>query len=154
MAIKTGLTESECKTVTDQLAKILADTYFLYLKTQNFHWNVTSKHFHSLHLMFESQYEELAAAIDEVAERIRALGKPTPATFKQFSKLTDINETTEIPSGMDMVAQLTADHETLCRNLRASLKIIQKTNDEGSADLLIIRLEAHEKTAWMLRSTA
>jgi starvation-inducible DNA-binding protein len=154
MAIKIGLTESQTKTVADELTKLLADTYFLYLKTQNFHWNVKSVHFHSLHLMFEGQYEELSDAVDLIAERIRALGQPTPASFKQFSKLTDIKEATEVPSGTQMVAQLLEDHETICRHLRTSLKIVQKANDEGTADLMIARLQAHEKTAWMLRSTS
>ena len=154
MAIKTGLTDSQGKTVADELAKLLADSYFLYLKTQNFHWNVSSPQFHSLHLMFEGQYEELADAVDEIAERIRALGRPAPASFKQFSKLSDIKEATNVPTDKQMVAQLLADHESICRTLRSSLKIVQKAGDEGSADLMIARLQAHEKAAWMLRSTA
>jgi starvation-inducible DNA-binding protein len=154
MATKIGLTDSQSKTVANELAKLLADNYFLYLKTQNFHWNVKSVHFHSLHLMFEGQYEELKVAIDEIAERIRALGLPTPASFKQFSKLSNIKEATNVLSANEMVSELLTDHETICRNIRASLKIVQKANDEGSADLMISRLQAHEKTAWMLRSTA
>lgn len=153
MAIKTGLSDAQSKTVAGELAKLLADSYLLYLKTQNFHWNVKSVHFHSLHLMFEGQYQELAEAVDVVAERIRALGHPTPATFKQFSKLSDIKEPLDVPTGPEMVTQLLADHETICRNLRASIKNVQKANDEGTADLMIARLQAHEKTAWMLRST-
>lgn len=153
MAIKTGLTAGQYKIVAEQLAKLLADSYFLSLKTQNFHWNVESIHFHSLHLMFEAQYEELSEAIDEIAERIRALGHPTPASFKSFSKITDIKEVSSVPSSKEMLEQLLADHETICRNIRVSLKVVQKANDEGTADMMIARLMAHEKTAWMLRST-
>jgi len=153
MALKTGLALSQTTPVVNELAKLLADTYFLYLKTQNFHWNVTSTQFHSLHALFQSQYEELAEAIDDIAERIRALGHPAPASFKQFSKLAEIEEVTGVPTDAQMIAQLLADHELLCRNLRKSVEIAQKAGDEGTADSLIARLLAHEKTAWMLRSS-
>ena len=153
MAVNTGLATSQTTTVTHELAKLLADTYFLYLKTQNFHWNVTSSQFHSLHALFELQYEELAEAIDTIAERIRALGHVAPASFQQFSKLAEIKEVSEVPTDIDMLTQLLADHELLCRNLRKSVEVAQKAGDEGTADSLIARLLAHEKTAWMLRSS-
>ncbi len=153
MAVKTGLASNQSKVVANELAVLLSNTYILYLKTQNFHWNVESKQFHSLHLMFEEQYEELSEAVDEIAERIRSLGYPTPGSFKQFSKLAEIKEETAVPADTKMIAQLLNDHELMCRILRTSISKVQKACDEASADLMIDRLKAHEKTAWMLRST-
>jgi starvation-inducible DNA-binding protein len=153
MAIKTGLNGNQNKQVADELAVLLSNTYILYLKTQNFHWNVVSKQFHALHAMFEGQYEELASSADEIAERIRALGFPTPGSFKQFSKLAEIKEATDVPTDSQMIQQLLSDHELMCRNIRESIVKTQKAGDEGTADLMITRLKAHEKTAWMLRST-
>lgn len=150
---KTGLSNAAAKTVVELLAQTLANSYFLYLKTQNFHWNVVSKNFHSLHLLFESQYQELAEAVDEIAEHIRALGHPAPASFKQFSKLADIEESTHVPNDVQMISELLSDHELICRNLRANIKVAQEVGDESSADLMISRLQAHEKAAWMLRSS-
>jgi starvation-inducible DNA-binding protein len=138
--------------VADELAHFLADTYALYLKTQNFHWNVTGPNFHSLHLMFETQYNELAAAVDLIAERIRALRCSVPASFSQFMKLTSLKETTHTLIAKDMLKQLTKDHETIINHAYIILTKAQKAHDEGTMDLLIERIREHEKTAWMLRS--
>ncbi len=138
--------------IVDGLAKLLADTYTLYLKTQNFHWHVTGPHFHSLHGMFEEEYTELAAAIDEIAERIRALGANAPASFAEFLKLTSIKEETTKPSANDMVKKLLQDHETIIQHLEALMPLMEET-DEATLDLLIKRTEVHQKTAWMLRSS-
>lgn len=147
------MTSNQSKQVADELAVLLSNTYILYLKTQNFHWNVVSKQFQALHAMFEGQYQELAAATDEIAERIRSLGFPAPGSFKQFSKLADVKEATDVPNDTQMLQQLLADHELICHTIRLSLAKVQKAGDEGSADLIIARLQAHEKTAWMLRSS-
>lgn len=139
--------------VTEGLAKLLADTYTLYLKTQNFHWHVTGPHFHSLHKMFEEEYVQLAAAVDEIAERIRSLNHPAPASFAEFLKLTSIKENVKTPSANDMVKQLLNDHETIVKHIADMLPIAQHMKDEATLDLLINRTEEHEKTAWMLRSS-
>lgn len=139
--------------VADELAHFLADTYLLYLKTQNFHWNVEGKDFYSLHKMFEEQYQELAAAIDEIAERIRALGCKAPASFAQYSQLSSIKEERNDISAENMVKKLLEDHETLADHVAHLIPKAQKAGDEGTADLLIQRLKVHEKTAWMLKST-
>lgn len=138
--------------IADELAHILADTYILYLKTQNFHWNVTGPNFHSLHLMFEEQYNQLADAVDVIAERIRALEVAAPASFANFLKLTSLKEENGVPSSKDMIKQLLKDHETIVSQSYDSLAKAQKAEDEATADLLINRIREHEKTAWMLRS--
>jgi len=130
----------------------LADTYTIYLKTHNFHWNVTGPQFNTLHQMFEEQYTELAEAIDEIAERIRALGVQAPGSYAQFSELTSIEEETGTPSAEEMIKQLVTDLETVIRTARQVLPIADEANDEPSADLLTQRMQIHEKTAWMLRS--
>ncbi len=140
--------------MTEGLAKLLADTYTLYLKTQNFHWNVTGPLFHSLHKMFEEEYIELAAAVDEIAERIRALGAHAPGSFSDFLKLTSIQEETKTPIASDMVKRLLADHEIVIAHLQSLMPVAQKLNDEATLDLLITRTEIHQKTAWMLRSSS
>lgn len=139
--------------IADGLAKLLADTYTLYLKTQNFHWNVTGPHFHSLHRMFEEEYTELAGAVDEIAERIRALGVRAPASFTEFSKLTSISEETSTPNATDMVKKLLKDHESVIDHLQQLMPVAQEAGDEATLDLLITRTEIHQKTAWMLRSS-
>lgn len=139
--------------VADELKHLLADTYALYLKTQNFHWNVTGPNFQALHLMFENQYQELAAAVDEIAERIRALETITPASFTEFSKLTSLKEATGAYSAEEMLKALQHDHETLADHISSVIPTMQKAQDEGSADLLIQRVKVHQKTAWMLRSS-
>jgi starvation-inducible DNA-binding protein len=138
--------------IGDELAHYLADTYTLYLKTQNFHWNITGPDFYSLHIMLEAQYKELADAVDLIAERIRALNCHTPASFSQFLKLTSLKEETGSLSSKEMIKQLLKDHETVIHHSNIILETAQKAHDEGTVDLLIERLRAHEKTAWMLRS--
>ncbi|HMS24067.1 MAG TPA: Dps family protein [Acidimicrobiia bacterium] len=150
--VNSGISEKNRDQVADGLAGVLADTYTLYLKTHNFHWNVTGPMFGSLHVLFETQYQELALAIDTLAERIRALGDFVPATFKQFQAMSDIKETEEIPKATEMIAQLLDGHEIVTRNAREVIEKADKLDDQATADLLTARLEAHEKAAWMLRS--
>lgn len=138
--------------VSDRLAVLLADTYLLYLKTHAFHWNVTGPHFNSLHLMFETQYNELWLAIDEIAERMRALDFPAPGSYHQFINLTNIEEETGVPKWREMVTQLVDGHELAARTAHEVLKVAQDAEDEGTIDMVTSRLKAHEKTAWMLRS--
>lgn len=152
MKINIGLHDKDRKDIANGLARALADTYVLYLKTQNFHWNVTGPHFHDLHLLFESQYEELAEAVDLLAERIRALGFPTPASFAQFSQLTSIKEEQGVPPANDMVKQLLHDHEKVIKTLYDVIAKPEAANDVSTVDLYTIRLTAHTKAAWMLRS--
>lgn len=152
MTINIGFTESGRQSLAQALATLLADTYTLYLKTQGFHWNVTGPHFYTLHGLFESQYNELSEAVDEIAERIRALGVVAPASFQQFSKLTSLQEETKIIATEAMVAQLLQDHEALIKKIRSFYSVTEETGDEGTADLFTERLRAHEKSAWMLRS--
>lgn len=135
------------------LSTLLADTYTLYLKTQNFHWHVTGPHFHSLHRMFEEEYIALANAVDEIAERIRSLGHAAPATFAEFLKLTVVKEEKGKITAHNMVKKLYQDHETIIKRLTKLMPIAQAASDEASLDLLINRMEFHEKTAWMLRSS-
>jgi starvation-inducible DNA-binding protein len=131
---------------------LLSDTYILYLKTHNFHWNVTGPLFNTLHLMFETQYNELALAVDEIAERIRALGVPAPGSFAQFAELTSIPEETGVPAADEMIRQLVKDQETVVRTARTIFPTVEKASDQPTADLLTQRMQVHEKTAWMLRS--
>lgn len=140
--------------VADELTHFLADTYAVYLKTQNFHWNVKGPLFAALHKLFEEQYQELAEAVDEIAERIRALGSNVPASFSHFSKLSSIKEElmTDI-SAEEMIKRLLADHETMAKQTTSIIKKTQQAEDEATTDMLIQRLRAHEKTAWMLRSS-
>lgn len=152
MAINIGISESDRKTIAGELSKLLADSYTLYLKTHNFHWNVTGPMFQTLHLMFEQQYIELSTAVDLIAERIRALGVYAPATYKEFSRLTSIKEPDSIPISREMIQQLVEGHETVIRTARSAFASVEKANDEASADLLTQRMQLHEKTAWMLRS--
>ncbi len=125
----------------------------LYLKTQNFHWNVKGPYFYSLHKMFEEQYLELAAAIDEIAERIRALDSYTPASFSQFANLSSLKEATSEINAESMVQKLLKDHETMVEHAAMIIVKAQKVHDESTADLLIQRQKVHEKTAWMLKSS-
>jgi starvation-inducible DNA-binding protein len=150
--IDIGISEDLRKEIGDGLARLLADTYTLYVKTHNFHWNVTGPLFNSLHLMFETQYTELALAVDLIAERIRALGFPAPGSYAQFAKLTSIKEETSVPSAEAMIKQLVHDQETVVRTARSIFPVVDKANDEPTADLLTQRMQIHEKTAWMLRS--
>ncbi len=152
MSINIGITEKDRKAIADGLAKVLADSYTLYLKTHNYHWNVTGHLFNTLHLMFEAQYTELATAVDEIAERIRALGIAAPGSYKAFTKLTEIEEETDVPSAEEMIRQLVIGQETVVRTARTVFEIADSANDEPTADLLTQRMQIHEKNAWMLRS--
>ncbi len=148
-----ALPKNDRKELAHALSLVLADTYALYLKTQNFHWNVKGARFPSLHILFENQYVELAAAVDIIAERIRALGCPAPGTFSEFSKLTCLEEgNSQIPAEQ-MVSVLMHDHERLAQSMRAMIPKAEKTHDHASVELLSQRISTHEKTAWMLRST-
>jgi starvation-inducible DNA-binding protein len=148
-----GLSDSERAAIAEGLSRVLADTYTLYLKTHNFHWNVTGPMFRSLHLMFEEEYMELAAAVDLLAERTRALGKFAPGSYAQFGKLASLDEAPDAPpEAMEMVRQLAEDHEAVARTAREVFPTADDADDEATADLLTQRLQAHEKMAWMLRS--
>jgi len=147
-----GINEQDRADIAHGLSKLLADTYTLYLKTHNFHWNVTGPMFQTLHLMFEQHYNELALAVDAIAERIRALGHYAPGSYAAYAKLTSIAEASDVPKAQDMIRQLVDGHETVCRTAREIFKVAERANDEPTADLLTQRLQVHEKTAWMLRS--
>jgi starvation-inducible DNA-binding protein len=150
--IDIGIAETQRLQIADGLKELLADTYTLYLQTHNFHWNVTGPQFRELHLMFEEQYNELALAVDLVAERIRTLGVYAPATYKALSSMSNIKETEEIPVATTMVDLLTKGHEQVVKTCRKALKVAQDANDESTASLVSDRMVIHEKTAWMLRS--
>ena len=152
MKIDIGIAENERVAIAQGLSHLLADTYTLYLKTHNFHWNVTGPQFQTLHLMFETHYTELAQAVDVIAERIRALGSFAPGTYAQFVKLSSIKEETEIPKATDMIRLLVEGHESVIRTARKLFPQAQEADDEATADLLTQRIQTHEKTAWMLRS--
>jgi len=150
--VNIGISDKERKKIAQGLSHLLADTYTLYLKTHNFHWNVTGPMFNTLHLMFEGQYTELALAVDMIAERIRALGEPAPGTYKEFAKLSSIPEADGVPSAEDMIRQLVEGQEAVVRTARAIFPSTDAANDEPTADLLTQRMQIHEKTAWMLRA--
>ncbi|MCF7812531.1 DNA starvation/stationary phase protection protein [Candidatus Gracilibacteria bacterium] len=150
--MKTGLDSDIRKALAAELSKILASNYLLLIKTQNFHWNVTGSHFRDLHLMFEEQYNDLFGANDEIAERIRALGFAAPGTIKEFASLSFLKDAQEIPKAEEMVAELLKDHETMIQSIRKLIKKAGDAQDEATNDLLSPRIDAHEKTAWMLRS--
>lgn len=151
-AIDIGIAEKDRKKIAEGLSRMLADTYTLYLKTHNFHWNVTGPMFQTLHLMFMTQYNEIWLAVDLVAERIRALGYPAPGSYKEFAALTSIKESSGTPSAKEMIKQLVAGQETVVRTAREVLPIAEKAGDQPTVDLLSARMEVHEKNAWMLRS--
>lgn len=144
---------SKKEIIVTGLNKLLADTYTLYLKTHNFHWNVTGPHFSPLHLMFEGQYTELALAVDAIAERIRTLGFPAPGSYAAFARLATIREETGVPAANDMVAALAADQETIVQSIQTLWPAVDDAGDQGTLDLLTQRLSIHEKTAWMLKSS-
>jgi len=150
--IDIGITPEDRKAIAEGLSRVLADTYTLYLKTHNFHWNVTGPMFNTLHLMFEQQYNELALAVDLVAERIRALGFAAPGTYKAYARLSSIEEAEGVPSAEEMVAQLVKGQEAVARTARSIFPVVERANDQPTADLLTQRMQVHEKTAWMLRS--
>lgn len=152
MSINTGITSTHRHSIAEGLSCLLADSYTLYLKTHNFHWNVTGPHFKSLHELFEEHYTELAAAVDDIAERIRALDMFAPGSYSQFAKLTSIQEATDVPSWREMVQQLVDGHEAVVKTARSLLDVVGDAGDEVTQGLLGERMAAHEKTAWMLRS--
>jgi starvation-inducible DNA-binding protein len=152
MVIDLGIDEKDRKEIADGLSRLLADTYTLYLKTHNFHWNVTGPMFNTLHLMFEGQYTELALAVDLIAERIRSLGFPAPGTYSDYARLASIKETEGVPKAEEMISLLVEGQEAVVRTARSIFPIVDKANDEPTADLLTQRMQVHEKTAWMLRS--
>lgn len=152
MPINIGIAENDRTQIAEGLSRLLADTFTLYLKTHNFHWNVTGQMFRTLHIMFEEQYNELWTAVDLLAERIRALGVFAPATYKEFERLAAIKEENGIPAAMDMVRILVEGHETAARTARNAFTVAEAASDAPTADLLTERMQVHEKTAWMLRS--
>ena len=152
MKIDIGISDDDRTEIAAGLSKVLADSYTLYLKTHNYHWNVVGPMFNTLHLMFETQYNELALAVDEVAERIRALGEPAPATYREFAQLSSIDEDDDRPDAQEMIRRLVKGHEATARTARSVFDVVERASDEPTADLLTQRLQVHEKTAWMPRS--
>ena len=151
-AIDIGINESDRQAVADGLKHLLADTYTLYLQTHNFHWNVIGPQFRELHLMFEEHYNELAVAVDDIAERIRTLGVAAPGTYKSLAQLSKVEEIEGVPEATKMVELLTKGHEQVIKTCRTVLKQAQEAEDESSVALISDRMRLHEKTAWMLRS--
>ena len=145
------MTESR-KSVAEPLTRLLATSYTTYLKTHNYHWNVTGPMFTTLHTMFEAQYTELALAVDEIAERIRSLGEYAPGSYTDFARLSEVKEETGRPSAREMILSLTADQETIAAVARRVIEAAEEVRDQASADLATRRLDVHEKNAWMLRS--
>ena len=152
LTIDIGIDETDRRTITEGLSRLLADTYTLYLKTHNYHWNVTGPTFPSLHLMFETQYNELALAVDLIAERIRALGSPAPGSYREFTAMSSVPEDDDRPDATEMIRRLVAGQECVARTARSIFPVVEQAHDEPTADLLTQRLQIHEKTAWMLRS--
>ena len=150
--IDIGISEKDRKAIAKGLSALLADSYSLYLMTHNFHWNVTGPQFNSLHAMFMAQYTEQWTALDLIAERIRSLGFPAPGTYKEFSKLASIKEVEGVPKATEMIRYLVAAQEATARTARKLFPIVDKANDQPTADVLTQRIDIHEKTAWMLRS--
>ncbi len=151
-SINIGISENDRKKLAEGLSHVLADTYTLYLKTHNFHWNVTGPMFQTLHLMFMTQYNEIWMAVDTVAERIRALGYPAPGSYKEFAALTSIKDSSGTISAKEMIKQLVAGQEAVTRTARELLPVAEAAGDQPTVDLLSARMEVHEKNAWMLRS--
>ena len=152
MPVDIGIDEGDRREVADALARLLADSYTVYLKTHNFHWNVTGPMFQTLHLMFEAQYNELALAVDAIAERIRALGFRAPGSYREFSRLSSIPEEEVVPPAGEMIRLLVAGQEAIVRTARSAFTRAERAGDQPTLDLLTQRMQIHEKTAWMLRS--
>lgn len=150
--IDIGISEKDRKSISQGLNRLLADSYTLYLMTHNFHWNVKGPMFNTLHLMFEGQYNELALAVDTIAERIRALGYPAPGTYSEFAALTSIKEVKGVPKAEVMIKHLVDGQEAVIKTARSLFPVVEAASDEPTADLLTQRMQLHEKTAWMLRS--
>ncbi|WP_353199104.1 Dps family protein [Sandarakinorhabdus sp.] len=151
--IDLGMPDADRRAIAAGLSRLLADTYTLYLKTHNFHWNVTGPQFNSLHLMFEGQYSELALAVDVIAERIRALGEPAPGSYSAYAALSTIKEASGVPEAAEMIRILSDDQLAVVRTARSIFPVADDAHDEPTCDLLTQRMQVHEKTAWMLRST-
>ena len=152
MTTHIGISDEDRVAITDGLSRLLADTYTLYLKTHKYHWNVTGPMFQTLHLMFETQYNELALAVDLIAERIRALDVLAPGSYTEFSRLSEIAEDTDTPIATEMIRRLVEGQESVIRTARSLYPTVNGASDEVTADLLTQRIQVHEKTAWMLRS--
>lgn len=152
MKIDIGIPDAEREEIATGLKKVLADTYTLYLKTHNYHWNVTGPMFQTLHLLFMEQYTELWNSVDLIAERIRALGVYAPGSYGDFAKLTSIKDDAGVPKDKEMIKNLVEGHESVIRTARSVFPTAEKSSDEATVDLLTQRLQIHEKTAWMLRS--
>ena len=150
--IQIGINDRDRKQITDGVSALLADSYMLYIKTHNFHWNVEGPMFNTLHVMFMDQYTELWNALDTLAERIRALGEYAPGSYKQFAALTSIEESDKVPKAEKMIAELIKGHEIVIQTARKLLPICAEVHDDVTAGILTDRLEIHEKTSWMLRS--
>lgn len=148
-----GISEDGKRSIVEGLSHLLADSYTLYLKTHNFHWNVTGPRFRSLHMMFEEQYTELAIAVDTIAERIRTLGSPAPGTYSEYARLSSIEETTGVPDAETMIRLLAEGNEAVVRTARSIVSTAEDAGDEVTVDLLVERMQIHEKAAWMLRSS-
>jgi starvation-inducible DNA-binding protein len=152
MEMDIGIPPAQRKEIADGLSRLLADTYTLYLKTHSYHWNVTGPMFQGLHAMFMTQYTELGLAVDEIAERIRALGHFAPGSYAAYSKLSSIKEETGVPGAQEMIANLVKGHEAVTRTARSVFSLATSADDQPSCDLLTQRMQVSEKTAWMLRS--
>jgi starvation-inducible DNA-binding protein len=152
LSVNIGINEGDRQSIVEGLSRLLADTYTLYLKTHNFHWNVTGPMFQTLHTMFQTQYTELSIAVDDIAERIRSLGFPAPGTYSDYAKLSSIPETAGVPKAEDMIRLLVEGNEAVVRTAREAFPAAETAGDESTADLLTERMRLHEKTAWMLRS--
>lgn len=150
--IDIGIPDGQRQAIAEGLNRLLADTYTLYLKTHNFHWNVEGPLFNTLHLMFETQYNELALAVDLIAERIRALGFRAPGSYREFSQLATVHDAEGEPTALQMIGQLAKDQEQVVRTARQVFPLVEEAHDEPTADLLTQRMQVHEKTAWMLRA--
>lgn len=150
--IDIGIPEKSRREIAEGLSRLLADTFTLYLTTHNFHWNVTGPQFQTLHLMFETQYNELWTATDEVAERIRALAEHAPGTYADFTELTSLTQPKGVPNANEMIRQLVHGHEQVAKTARSVMPAAEEGHDEATVDMLVGRLQHHEKTAWMLRS--
>lgn len=152
MQIDIGINEKDRAQIADSLCHLLADSYALYLKTHSFHWNVTGPMFQTLHAMFEKQYTELALAVDAIAERIRALGHFAPGSYAEFGRLSTLRDSNGVPKAMEMVHHLVEGHEVVIRTARNVASVAERAQDQATLELATLRLQVHEKTAWMLRS--
>ena len=153
MKLNTGINENKREEIAKALSQLLAESYTLYLKTHKYHWNVTGPMFQALHQMFETHYNDLAVAVDEIAERIRVLGVKAPGSYQEFSQLSRVQDDGELDIGAEvMITNLLADHEQVVRTAKEILPHLEEANDEGTNSLLGARIEYHEKTAWMLKS--